>query len=65
MSCSEEPVATISLRYADRRIVIAPLRPQRDPRLLDLCSLHVAGMTPPVGWLVEETRFAAASAARD
>lgn len=60
MSCPAEPTATIALRYADRTIVIGPLRAQRDPRLLDLCDRHVAAMTPPVGWLVDDTRFAAA-----
>jgi len=59
MSCPAEPVATIALRYADRRILIDELRPERDPRLLDLCSRHLAGMTPPVGWLVDDARFAA------
>jgi hypothetical protein len=60
MSCPAEPVATIALRYADRTIVIGPLRPQRDPRLLDLCDRHLAAMTPPVGWRVDDGRFAAA-----
>jgi len=35
MSCSDEPVATIALRYADLTILIGELRPERDPRLLD------------------------------
>jgi hypothetical protein len=65
MSCPAEPVATISLRYADRRIVIGGFRPQRDPRPLDLCSRHLAAMTPPVGWLVDDERLAAATAERD
>lgn len=64
MGCQEEPVATISLRYADRLIVIEGLRPERDPRLLDLCSRHLAAMTPPVGWLVDDDRLAAATAER-
>jgi hypothetical protein len=64
MSCSADPVATISLRYADRLIVIDGLRPQRDPRLLDLCSRHLAAMTPPVGWLVDDDRLARATAER-
>ena len=62
MSCAAEPVATIALRYADRKITVRPLRPERDPHLLDLCARHLAGMTPPVGWLVEDARFAAVSA---
>jgi hypothetical protein len=61
MSCSAEPIATIALRYADRTIVIGALRSERDPRLLDLCARHLAGMTPPVGWLVDDARFAAVS----
>ena len=65
MSCPAEPVATISLRYADRLIVIGGLRPQRDPRLLDLCSRHLAAMTPPVGWRVDDARLVSAAAERD
>jgi hypothetical protein len=64
MSCPAEPIATIAMRYADRTVVIGPLRPERDPRLLDLCSRHVAAITPPVGWLVDDARLAAASADR-
>jgi hypothetical protein len=64
MSCSAGPVATISLRYADRRIVVGELRSERDPRLLDLCSRHLAAMTPPVGWLVDDARLASVMAER-
>jgi Protein of unknown function (DUF3499) len=56
MRCSAEPIATISLRYADRLVVIGHLRPERDPGLLDLCSRHVDAMTPPVGWVVDDSR---------
>lgn len=62
MSCTDGPVATIALRYADRRVVIGELRPQKDPRLLDLCGRHLAAMTPPVGWLVDDERLAALGA---
>lgn len=65
MSCPDEPVATIALRYADRKILVGPLRSERDPRLLDLCARHLAAMTPPVGWLVEDPRLVAASADHD
>ena len=64
MSCPAGPVATIALRYADRTVVIGPLRPERDPRLLDLCDRHLAAMTPPVGWLVDDARLSAASSDR-
>ena len=64
MSCPAGPIATIAMPYADRTVVIGPLRPERDPRLLDLCGRHVAAMTPPVGWLVDDTRLAAAASDR-
>jgi hypothetical protein len=64
MSCSAEPVATIALRYADRLILIGDLRPERDPRLLDLCARHLAAMTLPVGWLVDDARLADLAAGR-
>jgi hypothetical protein len=64
MGCSAEPVATIALRYADRLILIGDLRPERDPRLLDLCARHLAAMTPPVGWLVDDARLADLAAGR-
>jgi hypothetical protein len=58
MSCRNEPVATIVLRYSERRIVVGELLPERDPNLLDLCGPHVARMTPPVGWLLDDARLA-------
>jgi Protein of unknown function (DUF3499) len=65
MSCSDEPVVTIALRYADRQILVGELRPERDPRLLDLCARHLAAMTPPVGWAVDDRRLADLAAGRD
>jgi uncharacterized protein DUF3499 len=59
MNCRAAPAATITLRYADRLIVIGELLPERDPNLLDLCSQHVRAMTPPVGWLVDDARLGA------
>ncbi len=59
MGCRAEPVATITLHYAGRRIVIGELLLERDPDLLDLCSGHVAAMTPPIGWLVDDAWLAA------
>jgi len=37
--------------------LIGELRPERDPRLLDLCPRHLAAMTPPVGWKVADARL--------
>jgi len=62
MRCGQEPVATVSLRYAERRVVVADLRAERDPNLLDLCREHVERMTPPIGWLMEDRRSTAPAA---
>lgn len=56
MRCASEPVATITLRYAEREVVIGDLLAERDRNLLDLCREHVERMTPPVGWSVIEQR---------
>jgi Protein of unknown function (DUF3499) len=58
MRCDAEPVATVTLRYAEREVTIADLIPERDRNLLDLCRGHVDRMTPPVGWQVRDTRSA-------
>jgi Protein of unknown function (DUF3499) len=59
MHCNAEPVATVSLLYSDRQVVIGDLIGERDPNLLDLCDEHVARMTPPVGWTVRDERVSA------
>ena len=56
MRCDAEPVATVSLRYAEREVAIGDLLAERDRNLLDLCREHVERMTPPVGWTVERPR---------
>jgi hypothetical protein len=56
MRCDAEPVATVSLRYAEREVAIGDLLADRDRNLLDLCRDHVERMTPPVGWTVRDTR---------
>jgi hypothetical protein len=60
MRCGAEPIATVTLRYAEREVVIDELSPQRDRNLLDLCREHVERMTPPVGWTVRDERSAEA-----
>ncbi len=49
---------TVSLRYAEREVLVADLLPQPDPNLLDLCAEHVGRMTAPVGWRVRDVRVA-------
>ena len=56
MRCEAEPVATVSLRYTEREVVVGELVPERDPNLLDLCAEHVGKMTAPVGWTVRDVR---------
>jgi hypothetical protein len=58
MRCDAEPVATVSLRYAEREVTIDDLVAERDRNLLDLCREHVERMTPPVGWTVRDGRVA-------
>jgi hypothetical protein len=52
-------MATVSLVYTERQVVVTDLIPERDPNLLDLCGEHVQRMTPPVGWVVRDEREAA------
>ena len=47
---------TVSLRYAEREVLVADLVPDPDPNLLDLCAEHVGRMTAPVGWTVRDVR---------
>ena len=63
MRCGAEPVATVSLAYAARRVIVADLSPERDPSLLDLCREHVDRLTPPVGWAVRDERAPARAVA--
>ena len=56
MRCEAEPVATVSLRYTEREVLIEDLLAERDRNLLDLCRDHVDRMTPPVGWTVHDRR---------
>jgi len=62
MRCGAEPVATVSLVYAERRILVADLLRERDPNLLDLCREHVDRLRAPVGWRVDDVRGAASIA---
>lgn len=63
MRCDAEPIATVSLRYAEREVLIGDLIGERDPNLLDLCRDHVDRMTPPVGWTVTDARSVGVAAA--
>ena len=60
MRCEAEPITTVSLRYAEREVVIGDLLVEHDRNLLDLCRDHVERLTPPVGWTVHDARRAVA-----
>jgi uncharacterized protein DUF3499 len=64
MRCGAEPVATVTLRYGEREVVVGDLLSKRDPNLLDLCEEHAARMTAPVGWTVRDERAAQTSVSR-
>lgn len=56
MRCREEAGATVALRYADKTVWVRDLLAQHDPNLLDLCSTHADGLTPPRGWRTVDQR---------
>jgi hypothetical protein len=58
MRCGHEPVVTVSLRYAERTVLIEELRSERDPNLLDLCREHADRLMAPVGWAIRDRRVA-------
>ncbi len=59
MRCGSPPSVTVSLRYAEREVLVADLLTEPDPNLLDLCEEHVARMSAPVGWTVRDQRTGA------
>jgi hypothetical protein len=59
MRCGQEPVATVSLAYSEREVLVSDLSEDRDLDALDLCREHVERMTPPVGWSLRDHRDAA------
>jgi hypothetical protein len=63
MRCPAEPVATVTLRYAEREVAVGDLLPEPDRNLLDLCRDHVGRLTPPVGWAVIDERSEVAALA--
>ena len=60
IGCNAFATATAVLRYQDRAIDLIDLVRERDPGLVDLCSDHVARLTPPLGWTIADLRVASA-----
>ena len=53
-----EARATVALRYSDREVLVGDLIAEPDPNLLDLCSSHADGLSPPIGWRISDRRGA-------
>lgn len=62
MRCLNQAEAGVTVKYADREVIVLHLRTERDPAILDLCADHVARLVPPLGWRVEDLRETAVEA---
>lgn len=51
-ACSRPAVATLTYVYADSTAVVGPLATYAEPHCYDLCDLHAARLTAPLGWAV-------------
>ena len=65
MRCGREPVATVSLLYDERVVLLNDLAPGHDrgagdavqpSHALHLCGEHVDRVTPPLGWTLRDHR---------
>jgi hypothetical protein len=54
--CRALAEATLVLRYAERHVDIVDLLPEPDPNLVDLCSEHADRLTPPLHWVISDSR---------
>lgn len=52
MTCGRAATATLTYVYADSTAVLGPLSTVRDPHGYDLCEVHSARLTAPLGWQV-------------
>lgn len=56
-------MATLTYVYADCTAVVGPLAAFAEPHTYDLCDLHAARLTAPVGWELVALEFDAAELA--
>ena len=56
-SCNQPAVSTLTYVYRDSTAVLGPLATYAEPHCYDLCDMHSARLTAPVGW--EIVRIAA------
>jgi hypothetical protein len=50
VTCGRAATATLTYVYADSTAVLGPLSTVRDPHGYDLCEIHAARLTVPLGW---------------
>jgi uncharacterized protein DUF3499 len=56
-------VATVTLRYGPKEVVVVDLERERDPNLLELCGPHADRLSVPLGWELSDLRSADATTA--
>jgi len=52
VTCSRAANSTLTYVYADSTAVLGPLSTSVDPHGYDLCEIHAARLTAPLGWQV-------------
>lgn len=51
-ACGRPATATLTYVYADSTAVLGPLAMYAEPHCYDLCEVHSARLTAPIGWEV-------------
>lgn len=51
-ACRQAAIATLTYVYADSTAVLGPLATYAEPHCYDLCTVHAARLTAPLGWEV-------------
>ncbi|MET0740855.1 MAG: DUF3499 domain-containing protein [Candidatus Nanopelagicales bacterium] len=51
-ACGRPATATLTYVYADSTAVLGPLAMYAEPHCYDLCEVHSARLTGPIGWEV-------------
>ena len=62
VTCGRAADSTLTYVYADSTAVLGPLSGSPDPHGYDLCELHAARLTVPLGWQVMRIESDAAGA---
>jgi hypothetical protein len=52
VTCGRAATSTLTYVYADSTAVLGPLSSAPDPHGYDMCEIHAARLTAPLGWQV-------------